>query len=124
MEDKTNIVVEYISPKHWYSRAKWRLVEEYESYTGIIVPVGFITDGVSVPRPFTIFFSPTGEAFKASIVHDYIIVTQDNWDLANILMREELERSGLTSFRKNVLYYTVKLWARFKKRGAEIQIQL
>jgi hypothetical protein len=38
----------------------------------IIVPVGFVTDFASVPRPFWSFLPPYGPWTRAAIVHDFL----------------------------------------------------
>jgi len=60
------------------SSRMWRLAAEFR-YIGskiIDVPVGFITDGASVPRVFWSLFSPTGSYLKAAVIHDYLYVNQ------------------------------------------------
>jgi len=52
------------------SKYQFELIESF-SIDGIDVPVGFKTDGASVPRIFWAFFNPVGELFEAAIIHDY-----------------------------------------------------
>jgi len=38
----------------------------------IVVREGFLTDGATVPRPFTVFIRPLGRHGKAAILHDWL----------------------------------------------------
>jgi hypothetical protein len=40
------------------------------------VPAGYWFDGATVPRPFHWLFSPTGIAFEAAALHDWLYDTQ------------------------------------------------
>ena len=40
---------------------------------GMTVPLGFLSDGASVPRLFWVFFPPTGKYLRACIIHDYLL---------------------------------------------------
>lgn len=42
----------------------------------IVVPIGFVTDGGSVPPFFQEFVNPYGKGFKAFAIHDYLYATQ------------------------------------------------
>ena len=47
------------------------ILHEPLHYEGGTVPIGFVTDGASIPRSLWWAFSPTGRAFGAAIIHDY-----------------------------------------------------
>lgn len=58
---------------------KWKLEEPFwfiwtdgEKVVKRIVPIGFVTDGLSIPRFYRGRFSPNGKAFRAAIAHDYL----------------------------------------------------
>ena len=111
-----NPIVQYIMPDKWWKRAKWRLVEDYISYTDMLIPAGFITDGASVPYPLNGFYSPTGRLFEAAIVHDYCIVELGDWDYALEKFRNELEYSKMSKFRKELAIKMVEIWTWYKTR--------
>lgn len=55
----------------------WKVHKEfkYESdvlNTTITIPVGFITDGASIPKLFWNIIQPTGPYFRAAVIHDYL----------------------------------------------------
>jgi len=111
---KDTVVVKFIPAKYWWKRAKWELQEEYISSNGEVkVPAGFITDGASIPMFARAWFSPTGRYFGASIVHDYILVTERDWSKANDQFEAELNALGITKWRKVLLLASVKLWGWF-----------
>lgn len=43
-----------------------------DDFPDIRVPQGFITNGASVPKFLRDIISPTGEMFRAAVVHDYL----------------------------------------------------
>lgn len=62
---------------HWQRFVrKWELLEDWkyrlpQSELTIVIPKGFIFDGVTMPRYMHWFLSPTGIFFIPSIVHDF-----------------------------------------------------
>lgn len=42
----------------------------------IIVPIGFVTDGGSIPSLFQGLINPYGKGFKGFVVHDWLYATQ------------------------------------------------
>ena len=113
---RDTVVVKFIPAKHWWERAKWELVEEYTSGNGeVTVPIGFITDGASIPFIARMWFSPTGRYFGAAIVHDYILVTEHDWKKANNQFKQELNALGVSKWRKTLLLAAVRTWAWFLK---------
>jgi hypothetical protein len=104
-------VVSFIPADKWWERAKWQLEEDYQGYSGQKVPKGFITDGASVPFLFQWLFSPTGQYFGASIIHDYLLVSSGNWNIANELFEIELKASNTPKWRVTVMMLGVNFWA-------------
>jgi hypothetical protein len=43
-----------------------------DDFPDIVVPAGYITNGASVPTFLHDVISPTGDLFRASVVHDYL----------------------------------------------------
>jgi len=111
---RDTVIVKFIPATKWYKRAKWELMEVYTSdNTEVNVPIGFITDGASIPAICRIWFSPTGRYFGAAIVHDYIIVTERDWVKANYQFEAELNALGIGKCRKIILTAAVNGWGRF-----------
>lgn len=107
--------VQFTPPSRWWKRSKWILKKNYIGHTGTSVPKGFKSDGVTVPRGFNWLISPTGQAFPAAIIHDYILVVHNDPARANRLFREELAGGDVGIIRRNFLYGTVVAWWHAKK---------
>lgn len=118
----SNIDVRFIPAKHWWLRPKWQLLAEYISADEqTIVPMGFITDGASVPGFFKMIFAATGQYFGAAIIHDYLLapingVTPDSlqWKKANNAFKRELLALNIIPWRVWALYNAVNIWGHVK----------
>lgn len=49
----------------------WKLLKPVV-YKDIVVPVGFVCDLASVPRPLWWLYPPFGDYIRAAIIHDYL----------------------------------------------------
>lgn len=108
---RDTIVVKFIPAEKWYKRAKWELMEDYTSVNKETnVPIGFITDGASIPFMFRWIFSPTGRYFGAAIVHDYILVEEWDWPKANDEFEKEMKALGVKRWRRFFILNAVRLW--------------
>jgi hypothetical protein len=108
---KNKIVVEFIPAKNWWSQAKWKLHESFVSSNDeVVVPIGFISDGASIPIMFRRWFSPTGKYFGAAIIHDFVLASTRDWREANRQFANELSALGIGVIRKTALISTVKLY--------------
>lgn len=112
---ENEVVVSFIPPNHWWNRANWKIHEEYISHnSNVRVPVGFISDGATIQWFLRWLFSPTGSYFPAAIIHDYIIVEENDWRRANREFRREMEALGVSWFTRAVLVSAVNAWAALK----------
>jgi len=55
----------------------WKVHEQFQYSSDILntivtIPVGFITDGASIPKIFWNILQPTGPYFRAAVIHDYL----------------------------------------------------
>lgn len=78
-----------------------------------IMPAGFKSDGMSVPRFFWRFISPKIEGRTAgpSIIHDWLYASHrltrkeaDNW------LRQALVNNGMTARKAAMVYYAVRVF--------------
>jgi len=114
MNNPSKIVVEFIPPTHWWKRPKWKLAEPYTSANfEITAPVGFISDGASIPLYFRRLFPSTGKYFGAAIIHDYVLVAYRDWEKANAEFANELDAIGITPWRKMALMFGVRIYKLF-----------
>lgn len=77
------------------------------AHTGlkITVPMGFVTDFASVPRPFWSALSPIGKHGRAAIIHDYLYWQQEcTREQADRIMWLAMTESGVGSFDRWVIY--------------------
>lgn len=109
------IHVKHLSPKHWWNRARWELLQDYTSSNGMVTaPRGFITDGASIAWFLRWRFSPTGKYFGAAIVHDYVLIREKDWDRANKEFELEMEALKVSRFDRVVMVTAVKFWSWLK----------
>ena len=92
----------------------YTLLEELR-YLDLVVPVGFESDGASVPRFFWRIVFPPGEpgALRAAFLHDFIYRTHPaGWSraAADELFRELLLDDGVSRFSAGLAYYGVRLF--------------
>lgn len=114
-------------------------IEGYTSYTfktlaelvyitekGVIhtVPIGFETDGASIPK---IFWSWIGSPFtglyrRAALIHDFLYATQTTKRLyADRVFLEAMKHLRVSWWKRNIMYRAVRLgasgiWKRHAKR--------
>ncbi len=88
-------------------------------YAGLvlIVPVGFESDGASVPRFFWRAVFPPGDqkALKAAFAHDYIYRTHPagwNKELADLMFHDLLVEDGVPKLRATLAWLGVALFGR------------
>jgi len=79
---------------------------------GVIVPAGYVTDGISSPRIFWSIFHPFSKYVPAAIIHDYCI-GKFGYNVARDKFKRALKESGANSVTLRALYYSVRLkdWA-------------
>lgn len=113
--------------QHLDDGKSWRVLEPFEYHLGradgedyVRVPVGFITDFASIPRPLWSAWPPTGAYGKAAVIHDALyqmpFVQQLGGGLREVERRETdrifLEGMiviGVGWFTRRALYTGVRL---------------
>lgn len=112
---RDGIHVEFIPADHWWKRTKWRLLKEYRSHNDkVVVPANFITDGASVPFLLRWRFNPTGKYFGAAIVHDYLLIETQDWELANRQFNEEMIALGVSDFDRKLMVFGIGMWSKIR----------
>ena len=84
---------------------------------GLIVPVGFESDGASVPRFFWRIVFPPGDnrALRAAFIHDWIYRTHPaGWsrEAADNLFRTLLIEDGVPRISADLAYWGVRLFGK------------
>lgn len=107
-----------VEQKEIRGRGLLTLIEEFEYHVGglgsgevIKIPVGFQTDGCSVPGILRWWFPVIGRVAKAGLVHDYILYKKiyDKKRAADIFL-EALMVLEADPIKSRLMYYAVKYW--------------
>lgn len=83
-----------------------------------IVPVGYVTDGYSIPSMFVWFIK--NERVNAALLHDFMCsLARDHKDYnlqkrADNIFREYLVQTGVSKWKSNVMYLAVKSYSWWK----------
>jgi len=97
------------------SNGSWILLAPLVYYSSLLcmtitVPKGFRTDYASVPRLPLIYALFGDTSHKAAVIHDYLYaVRRTTRAEADAIFREAAEASGVGFFRRNLMYYGVRL---------------
>jgi len=93
------------------SSRMWKLASKFR-YVGskiIDVPVGFLTDGASVPRVFWSLFDPTGPYLQAAVIHDYLYITQIfSRETSDLIFLEAMKACGVGFLTRQAVYRAVR----------------
>ncbi len=89
----------------------------------IVVPKGFVTDFASVPQLFWNILPPWGTYGKAAVLHDWLYKTQEfSRKFSDDLLLEGMKVLGVTAWKRNVIYWGVRIggwmaWNEHKKEN-------
>lgn len=98
----------------------WILLEEFTYHIGykwsaeiIIVPAGFIFNGMSIPRIFWWFAHPmTSDTIIASLLHDYIFCTrQYSLEKSDYIFYDALRACQVNQYKAVLLYIGLGFWS-------------
>ena len=67
----------FIPAKSSIEPSTLKLVGDHKIH-GYIVPDGFVSDGGSIPKPFTLLADRYGQALECYILHDYLLSISNN----------------------------------------------
>ena len=91
--------------------------------TVYIVPVDYVTDGASVPKPLWWFCSPyAGNHLKPAVLHDYM--SEDEYGdqkLADQVFLKTLEANGVGWFKRHAMHKAVVAFQKFIKGAYKCQ---
>lgn len=87
-------------------------------YKDIVVPKGFVFDGVTVKAPFTMLFSNKDlrQGILASCFHDYMCKHRDEYtrEYATDVLIELWRKQGLNKFKATIVKICVNTFQMFK----------
>lgn len=96
---------------------------EQVKYLPVNVPVGFVTDFASIPRPFWSLLPPDEDYVYAAVIHDYLYWAQERPrneadEILNIVMKE----FKVSSVKRVLIYNAVKQFGSLAwKNNAELK---
>ena len=93
---------------------KWVLMQEFKSECGITVPLGFTSDGITVPDFLRWIVSPTGVGFNAAVVHDFLLKEGYGWEYANERFGAQLVEDEVSYLRRKIYMAGVTIWAKIR----------
>jgi hypothetical protein len=111
---RDNYRVEIILPSKWYRQARYRIMKEIR-VDNTVIPVGFVTDGATVPLPFRWAFPPMGRYFPAAVVHDYLLVHGHTWKHSNATFRGVLKHCGIPTWQRVLMGWATSLYGTYKE---------
>lgn len=111
-----SVRVEIQIPTAWRKRARYVLQEEV-TISGVSVPMGFATDGATIPRIFWPLFPPVGEYFLAAAVHDFALIEGYSWRQAATAFDQALKEVRVSGWRRKIMVAAVRFygWAAGKQ---------
>ena len=86
--------------------------------THVVVPVGFESDGASVPSALHWLYHPFGRYLEAAVVHDWFCITHnvDSVTAAKVF-REAMQVCGVSWWRRNKMFFAVRWFGPQFKQG-------
>ncbi|NQT31662.1 MAG: DUF1353 domain-containing protein [Deltaproteobacteria bacterium] len=99
--------------KTWVTRKEFGYdIGEEGSGNTIDVPIGFMTDFASIPRPLWVILPRWGKYGNAAVIHDYCYWEQSRSRLeADRIFREAMEVLQVPRWKVRAMYYSVRLGA-------------
>ena len=95
-------------------------IDEYPSNKIVTVPIGFLTDGASIPRALWSWSSPIGRHAQSAILHDflceYLTIQVDGNPVsitrkdADKIFKESLQILGVSKFKSQIMYLGVSAY--------------
>lgn len=98
----------------WLEGRGWRVTTPIP-FKGGEVPVGFTSDGITLPLPTLKWVvDPQGKALKAAIIHDWCYLVQGmSRKEADILFKETMVANGVNKVRAQLMYLGVRVFGKW-----------
>jgi hypothetical protein len=97
--------------KTWVTRKEFGYdIGKEGSGDSIDVPIGFMTDFASIPRPLWVLLPRWGKYGNAAVIHDYCYWEQGrSRKEADMIFREAMEVLQVPAWKSSLIYYAVRL---------------
>lgn len=100
----------FVEPMYFLTKPIGWLPNPGQKYEAVNVPMGFVTDLASIPRPFWSFLRPDGNYVYGAIVHDYLYWTQTRPRAeADEILKFSMQDFKVNSWIIDLVYNTVRL---------------
>lgn len=113
-EYRTELHVTMVQSAGWFSRAHWKLREDFVYNSDLIglitVPAGTLTDFASVPRLPFVFLFAGNRVYRPAVLHDHLYHSADAWPR---LTCDRVFFEAMTVSRtpgRRSLYYAVRMF--------------
>jgi hypothetical protein len=88
----------------------WKPNDTSSKFQEVTVPVGFVTDFASIPRPFWSLLRPDGDYAYAAVIHDYLYWTQARPRLtSDQIFKLAMEDFNVGAVTATTIYEAVRL---------------
>jgi hypothetical protein len=115
---QTALEVRLVDQRANTSRGTWELLQPLVYHSDllgtIIVPKGFQTDFITMPRLPLLFDLMGDSAHQAATLHDWLYTTGNvPRDIADEILYEAVRASGLAKWRAVLMYIPVRIFGGF-----------
>jgi len=95
----------------WVTRKEFGYdIGKEDSGNSIDVPIGFMTDFASIPRPLWAFLPRWGKYGNAAVIHDYCYWEQRfTRKESDIIFREAMQVLEVPGYKRFLIYHAVRL---------------
>lgn len=88
---------------------------EVEYVKGYEIPIGYQTDGASVPQLLWTLLPPSGRHSRAALLHDWLYDNRiGTRKQADVLFLEAMLEDGVSKWKAYTMYWGVRLFANYK----------
>jgi hypothetical protein len=103
----------------WVTRREFGYdIGEEDSGNSVEVPVGFMTDFASIPRPLWAILPRWGKYGNAAVIHDYCYWEQARTRReADDIFLEAMVVLGVSACKRRLMYWSVRLFGQFAWAG-------
>lgn len=105
----TEIPVIIILPRKTGKSVLYRLTSDL-TIAGQWVPAGFESDGATVPRWFWPIYPPVDTYMPAAILHDWLLVNDAGWRVANSAFKQAMKELGVPGWRSKPMIAAARLY--------------
>ena len=85
--------------------------DQKDKFTRVDVPIGFVTDFASIPRPFYSILRPDGDYSYAAVIHDYLYWTQARTrDEADEVFKFAMQDFAIDPSTIATIYHAVRIF--------------